>query len=174
MGIDPGTATVGFGVIDRLEGDRYRYISSGVISTPKSLGAAVRLSMIRKDMITLFEEFNPDVVAVESIFFFKNAKTLVPVSQARGVILESAATHGYETAEYTPMQVKMCITGFGRAEKNFVQIAVANLLNLSQIVKPDDASDALAIAVCHARIDVSSALKAALRQVSKANGHSHS
>ncbi len=127
------------------------------------MAPAARLSMIRRDMITLLDEFRPDVVAVESIFFFKNAKTLVPVSQARGVILESACTSGYETVEYTPMQVKMCVTGFGRAEKSFVQTAVAKLLNLDQIVKPDDASDALAIAITHARMSVSSAVSAALR-----------
>jgi crossover junction endodeoxyribonuclease RuvC len=122
-----------------------------------------RLAMIRRDMITLLDEFKPDVVAVEAIFFFKNAKTLVPVSQARGVILESAASGGYEIAEYTPMQVKMCVAGFGRAEKSVVQSAVARLLNLSQIIKPDDANDAIAIAVCHARMDPSSAIRAALR-----------
>lgn len=154
---------MGFGMIEKFEGDRYRYISSGVISTPKTMAAAARLSMIRRDMVTLLEEFKPEVVVVESIFFFKNAKTLVPVSQARGVILESASTHGFETAEYTPMQVKMCVTGFGRAEKSFVQTAVAKLLNLDQIVKPDDASDALAIAITHARMSVSSAVSVALR-----------
>lgn len=123
--------------------------------------------MIRRDMITLLEEYTPDVVAVEAIFFFKNAKTLVPVSQARGVILESAASGGYEVVEYTPMQVKLCLTGFGRAEKSFVQTAVAKLLNLSQIIKPDDANDAIAIAVCHARMDVSSPIRAALRNSEK-------
>jgi len=121
-------------------------------------------------MVTLLDEYRPDVVAVEAIFFFKNAKTLVPVSQARGVILESAATGGYETAEYTPMQVKMCVTGYGKAEKSFVQEAVAKLLNLSQIIKPDDASDALAIAVSHARMDMSSAVRAALKEQTK-NAH---
>jgi len=154
---------VGFGMIEKFEGDRYRYISSGVISTPKTMAAAARLSMIRRDMLTILEEFKPDVVAVESIFFFKNAKTLVPVSQARGVILEAACSQGHETFDYTPMQVKMCVTGFGRAEKSFVQTAVAKLLNLDQIVKPDDASDALAIAITHARMSVSSAVSAALR-----------
>ncbi len=152
LGIDPGTATVGFGIVDKFAQDSYRYISSGIIQTKKEQGAAQRLAIIRRDMITLLEEYQPEVVAVESIFFFKNAKTLVPVSQARGVLLEAAATSGYQTAEYTPMQVKMCLTGHGRADKSFVQEAVAKLLNLSQIIKPDDASDALAIAVCHARM----------------------
>lgn len=154
LGIDPGTAIVGFGVVEKIAGDSFRYISSGIIQTSKHLDAPQRLAMIRQDMITVLEEFQPDVVAVEAIFFFKNAKTLVPVSQARGVILEACASSGFPIAEYTPMQVKMCLTGFGRAEKSFVQTAVANLLNLSQVIKPDDASDALAIAVCHARMDV--------------------
>src|SRR5581483_7525939 len=121
---------------------------------PKHLDAPKRLAMIRQDMNVLLEDFKPDTVAVEAIFFFKNAKTLVPVAQARGVILEVCAASGYATAEYTPMQVKMCLTGFGRAEKSFVQNTVAALLNLNQIIKPDDASDALAIAVCHARMSV--------------------
>jgi crossover junction endodeoxyribonuclease RuvC len=155
LGIDPGTATVGFGVVEKIAGDNFRYISSGVIQTPKDQSAPQRLAMIRRDMSTILDEFQPDVVAVEAIFFFKNAKTLVPVSQARGVILEACASRNFAVAEYTPMQVKMCLTGLGKAEKSFVQIAVAKLLNLSQIIKPDDASDALAIAVCHARMDVS-------------------
>ena len=157
LGIDPGTAIVGFGVVDQRPGDRFGYVASGIIETPKTMDAPSRLSMIRRDMIDLLSEFKPDVVAVEAIFFFKNAKTLVPVSQARGVILESAASSGHPIAEYTPMQVKMCITGHGRADKKFVQTSVANLLNLSEIIKPDDASDALAIAVCHARMSVSAA-----------------
>ncbi|MBX9691322.1 MAG: crossover junction endodeoxyribonuclease RuvC [Cyanobacteria bacterium] len=154
LGVDPGTATVGFGVIDRRCGDRYRYVASGIISTSKTLPAAERLSIIRGDLLTLLNEYQPDVVAVEAIFFFKNAKTLVPVSQARGVILEAASSVGCAIAEYTPMQVKMNMTGHGRADKKFVQHAVARLLNLDEIIKPDDASDALAIAVCHARSDV--------------------
>lgn len=155
LGIDPGTATVGFGVVEKMvAGDAFKYLGSGVITTPKTMEAGQRLAMIRRDMVTLLEEFQPDCVAVEAIFFFKNAKTVIPVSQARGVILESCATNGYPTFDYTPMQVKMNLTGYGKAEKSFVQTAVANLLNLSQIIKPDDASDALAIAICHARMDV--------------------
>ncbi len=154
LGVDPGTATVGFGVIDKRSGDRYRYVASGIISTSKLLPAAERLTIIRTDLLTLLNEYQPEVVAVEAIFFFKNAKTLVPVSQARGVILEAASSIGCQTAEYTPMQVKMCVTGHGRADKKFVQQAVASLLMLDEIIKPDDASDALAIAVCHARTAV--------------------
>lgn len=152
--MDPGTATVGFGVVDKLAGDSFRYIASGIIQTSKELPAAARLSMIRKDLLCLLDEYNPSVVAVEAIFFFKNAKTIIPVAQAKGVILEVSSTAGYSTVEYTPMQVKMCLTGYGKADKKFIQETVANLLNLSQIIKPDDASDALAIAICHARMNV--------------------
>lgn len=154
LGVDPGTATVGFGVVDKLEGDSFRYIASGIIQTSKDLPAAARLSMIRKDLLCILDEYEPSVVAVEAIFFFKNAKTIIPVAQAKGVILEASATAGYPTVEYTPMQVKMCLTGYGKSDKKFIQTTVANLLNLSQIIKPDDASDALAIAICHARMNV--------------------
>lgn len=152
--MDPGTATVGFGIVDKLEGDSFRYIASGIIQTSKELSAAARLSMIRKDLLCLLDEYNPTEVAVEAIFFFKNAKTIVPVAQAKGVILEASATAGFVTVEYTPMQVKMCLTGYGKADKKFIQTTVANLLNLAEIIKPDDASDALAIAICHARMNM--------------------
>lgn len=154
LGVDPGTATVGFGVVDKVDGDSFAYIASGIIQTSKHLSAAARLSMIRKDLLCLLDEYQPSVVAVEAIFFFKNAKTIVPVAQAKGVILEACSTAGYRTVEYTPMQVKMCLTGYGKSDKKFIQTTVANLLNLSQIIKPDDASDALAIAICHARMNV--------------------
>jgi crossover junction endodeoxyribonuclease RuvC len=129
-----------------------RYIASGIIKTTNRDTTGDRLSIIRTDILSLISEYNPDVVSVEAIFFFKNAKTLVPVAQARGVILEAAACKGLPTYEYTPMQVKLHLTGYGRAEKSVVQIMIAELLNLPEIIKPDDASDALAIAVCHARM----------------------
>lgn len=152
MGIDPGTATVGFGVIDWFGTSQMRCIAAGVISTSKQLSAPERLVMIRSDLKSLIEQYQPDVVAVEAIFFFKNAKTLVPVSQARGVILEAVASSGIKVAEYTPQQVKLNLTGFGRAEKREIQEMVARLLNHEEVIKPDDAADALAIAICHARI----------------------
>lgn len=107
--------------------------------------------MIRQDLIQLIKQFKPNILAVEALFFFKNAKTVMSVAQARGVILEAAAACSVPVAEYTPMQVKLQLTGFGKAEKRQVQEMVANVLDLEQIIKPDDASDALAIAVCHAR-----------------------
>lgn len=152
MGIDPGTAIVGFGLLDVEGGNSYKYIASGTIQTPKTMNAGQRLSMIRRDMVSLLEEYNPDEVAVEAIFFFKNAKTLVPVSQARGVIIESVCTHGLPFYEYTPMQAKMCLTGYGRADKKQIQETVRVVLNLNEIIKPDDASDALAMAISHVRM----------------------
>lgn len=155
LGIDPGTATVGYGVIDCSgsgDANSLSYVASGIIQTAKHLPAGTRLSTIRNDLITLIEQFEPDVIVVEAIFFFKNAKTLVPVAQARGVILEAAAFAGLPLFEYTPMQVKLHLTGFGRADKQLVQEMIAAVLKLSSIIKPDDASDALAIAVCHARM----------------------
>ncbi len=107
--------------------------------------------MIRQDLIQLIHQFKPNIVSVETIFFFKNAKTAISVAQARGVILEAAAACRVPIAEYTPMQVKLQLTGFGRADKRLVQEMIASLLQLPQIIKSDDASDALALAVCHAR-----------------------
>ncbi len=152
MGIDPGTATVGYGVVQFTPRDSFEYIGSGTIQTPSSMSAGKRLNMIRADLLEIIDQFKPDILSVEAIFFFKNAKTVVPVAQARGVILEVAASVDVDAFEYTPMQVKLQVAGFGRAEKQMVQHAVARLLNLQEIIRPDDASDALALAVCHARM----------------------
>ncbi|HEY9755466.1 MAG TPA: crossover junction endodeoxyribonuclease RuvC [Oculatellaceae cyanobacterium] len=157
LGIDPGTATTGYGVLDSWGKGRQeslRYIASGIISTPKDFTPGRRLCIIRQDLICLIEEFKPDVVALESLFFFKNATTAIPVAQARGVILEAAESCGVESFAYTPMQVKMHLTGFGKADKAMVQDMVQKLLDLPAIIKPDDAADAVAIAVCHARMSV--------------------
>lgn len=151
LGIDPGTATTGYGIIELVSQNSYGYIGSGTIQTSKLLSASVRLKIIREDILSLIDLYTPDVVSVESIFFFKNAKTLVPVAQARGVIIEAAASRGLIIAEYTPMQVKMSISGYGRAEKKEIQYVVSKLLNQADIIRPDDACDAVAIAICHAR-----------------------
>lgn len=154
LGIDPGTATVGFGVLDWHGSDAFSYISSGVITTSKHLSTGERLKIIREDLLSLIDEYQPDQAGVEALFFFKNAKTLVPVAQARGVILECFATRGIGIGEYTPMQVKQQVTGYGKATKEDVQWAVAKLLKLEKVIKPDDASDALAIALSHARMSL--------------------
>jgi crossover junction endodeoxyribonuclease RuvC len=157
LGIDPGTATVGYGALLYSDGEQYEYIDAGIIQTSKELPAGDRLAIIRTDIISLIEQFTPDVLAIEALFFFKNAKTVISVAQARGVILEAASGKNLPVAEYTPMQVKLNLTGFGRADKQLVQIMIAQLLGLPQIIKPDDASDALALAVCHARLGMAQA-----------------
>lgn len=155
LGIDPGTATVGYGVLDSDGGGgklSLRYVASGIISTPKEFSPGKRLHIIREDIISLITEFKPSLLAIESLFFFKNAKTVMPVAQARGVILEAAESMGLESFGYTPMQVKMHLTGYGKADKSMVQLTVQKLLGLPSIIKPDDAADAVAIAVCHSRM----------------------
>lgn len=151
MGIDPGTACVGYGVVDCQPGEQFHCVATGIIRTEAKQSMGQRLAIIRQDMMSLLAEYRPDVLVVEAIFFFKNAKTLVPVSQARGVILEAAFSSGVSYAEYTPMQVKMNLTGFGKADKKQVQMSVARILAHDEIIKPDDAADAVAIAICHAR-----------------------
>lgn len=151
LGIDPGTATTGYGIIDLIGQDGYSYISSGIVQTDKALPQSQRLKIIREDILWLIKEYGPSVLAVESIFFFKNAKTVIPVAQARGVILETAASQMVPVVEYTPMQVKMTVAGHGKADKKELQFIVARLLNHKEIIKPDDASDAVAVAICHAR-----------------------
>jgi len=158
LGIDPGTATVGYGVLDCTGNgskESLTYIASGIISTSKDLSPGARLHIIRCDLVSLIEQFKPEIAAIESLFFFKNAKTFVPVAQARGVILEACEFMGLPAFSYTPMQVKMHLTGYGKSDKEQVQLMVAKLLDLTKIIKPDDAADAVAIAVCHSRMAIS-------------------
>ncbi len=154
LGIDPGTATVGYGILDCVDKNQFQFIAAGVIHTPKTLCAGDRLKMIREDLGELITLYQPAILAVEAVFFFKNAKTVIPVAQARGVILECAASWAVPVAEYTPMQVKQTVTGFGRADKKEVQYTLARLLNHDDIIRPDDAADAVAIAICHARLSL--------------------
>ena len=149
LGIDPGTAITGYGLVSH-EGNHLKRITHGVIRTSPELPMATRLSRIYQGLGELMAQYQPEVVAVEELFFNKNVRTALAVGQARGVILLSAATAGLEIAEYTPLQVKQAVVGYGRAEKMQVQEMVRVLLCLSEIPKPDDAADALAIAICHA------------------------
>lgn len=151
LGVDPGTATTGYGIIELSGPDTYDLVQAGIIKTTNDYSQSQRLSFIRRDILSLLCDFGPDVMAIESIFFFKNAKTIVPVAQARGVILEAAASTGLKIAEYTPMQVKMNVAGYGKADKLMMQKMVQNLLSHEDIIRPDDAADAVAIAICHAR-----------------------
>lgn len=150
LGIDPGTATTGFGVIDYSQTAQQQLscLKYGTIDTPAGMDTAERLYMLNMDLNRIIGEFNPQMMAVESLFFFKNLKTVMPVSQARGVILLTAHKKKVPIVEYTPLQAKIAVTGYGRATKSQVQQMVKNILLLEKIPKPDDASDALAIAIC--------------------------
>ncbi|OQA70794.1 MAG: Crossover junction endodeoxyribonuclease RuvC [Parcubacteria group bacterium ADurb.Bin247] len=148
MGIDPGTATTGYGVIS-AENKIFNCLEYGIIGTSSKWKTEDRLNKINNDLSILIEKHQPNVLAVESLFFFKNAKTIIPVSQARGVILMIASSKQIPVYEYTPLQAKMATVGYGRAEKKQVQEMVKILLELDTIPRPDDAADALAIAICH-------------------------
>ena len=150
LGIDPGIATVGFGIIDAERGTQ-KYVSSGVISTPAHTSLSSRLDRIYADLEELFQTFRPDVISVEELFFNTNITTGIAVAHGRGVILLAAFRRGIPVYEYTPLQVKQSVVGYGRAEKRQVIEMVQRILRLSSPVRPDDASDALALAICHAR-----------------------
>ncbi|MBE6716412.1 MAG: crossover junction endodeoxyribonuclease RuvC [Ruminococcaceae bacterium] len=149
LGIDPGYAIVGFGVI-RYEKNRFTVLDFGAITTPAGMDFPDRLKCIYEDITYLFNKYKPDAMAVEKLFFNTNKKTAVDVAQARGVILLAAKMNGAECFEYTPLQVKQSVVGYGRAEKKQVQEMTKQLLNLSAVPKPDDTADALAMAICHA------------------------
>ena len=146
LGIDPGTATTGYGVIEK--DNNLKMIDYGCIITTTDYSTAERLNIIDKELSKIIKKYKPDKIAVEDIFFFKNVKTVIKVSQARGVILARAAKTKIEVIEYTPLQIKQAVTSYGRADKNQVQQMVKLLLNLKQTPKPDDAADALATAIC--------------------------
>lgn len=150
LGIDPGIATVGFGVVDSVRG-RQTIVSCGVITTPAGTSLTSRLDRIYRDLRELIGTFNPDAMAVEELFFNTNTKTAISVAQGRGVILLAGYREGLPVYEYTPLQVKQAVVGYGRADKNQVIEMVKRLLNMTTAPKPDDAADALAIALCHAR-----------------------
>jgi len=149
LGIDPGSGTIGFGVIKK-NGRDYHPLEFGHIQTDKALSTARRLNELADDLQTLITKHQPDVCAVEELFFSKNVTTAIKVAQARGVILHTLAKSGYPIFEYNPLQIKVAITGDGGADKKQVQKMVTLLLKLKNVPKPDDAADALAIALCHA------------------------
>lgn len=150
LGIDPGVAIVGFGVIESDRGTQ-QMVQYGAINTSANLPLAARLVQIERDLTELLERFKPDEIAVEELFFSKNITTGIAVAHARGVILATVEKAGIPVYEYTPMQVKQAVVGYGLAEKNQVMDMVKRLLKLRAVPKPDDAADALAIAICHAR-----------------------
>ena len=150
LGIDPGVATVGFGIIASERGQQ-QMIQYGAITTSAGLPLATRLLQIANDVEQLIEQFQPDEIAIEELFFSKNITTGIAVAHARGVILYTAEKLQIPVYEYTPMQVKQAVVGYGLAEKHQVMDMTKRLLKLKAVPKPDDAADALAIAICHAR-----------------------
>lgn len=149
LGIDPGTATIGFGYVEVSPGVPPSAVSYGVIQTDKTRTMPERLLTVHEDLTTLLGELCPDVVAIEDLFFLHNVSTGIAVAQARGVILLACAQAGVSVASYSPAQIKQTITGHGKAQKREVQEAVRDLLDLETIPRPDDAADALAIAMTH-------------------------
>ncbi len=150
LGIDPGVATIGFGVIEASRQGN-TLIQYGTITTPPGIPLSNRLLQIFDDMEELIHTFHPDEMAVEELFFNTNITTGISVAHGRGVILLAAEKLGVPIYEYTPMQVKQAVVGFGKAEKKQVMLMTQRLLHMKQIPRPDDAADALAIAVCHSR-----------------------
>src|SRR3989338_4672161 len=147
LGVDPGTATTGYGVVKNSRGNSLECVSYNCITTPKEKGAGERLATLEKELLCVLNKYKPDAVAVERLYFFKNLKTVMPVSEARGVILLAIAKKKLPVFEITPLQVKMAITGYGRADKKQVQRMVQQALKLPEIPKPDDAADALGLAI---------------------------
>ena len=149
LGVDPGLALVGYGIIEVI-GNRYKYITHGVIKTEAGVPFQNRLKKIYEEMTEIVIKYKPGDIAFEELFFNKNIKTAITVAQARGVEVLVASTFTENIYEYTPLQVKQAIVGYGRAEKKQVQEMTRMILNLEEIPKPDDAADALAIAITHA------------------------
>jgi crossover junction endodeoxyribonuclease RuvC len=150
LGIDPGVATIGFGLI-RAERGQNQLLQYGVITTPAGQPLAHRLLQISQDMDQLLDTFRPDELAIEELFFSTNITTGIAVAHGRGVLLLSAEKHGVPIYEYTPIQVKQAVAGYGKATKKQVMLMTQKLLKMDQIPRPDDAADALAIAICHGR-----------------------
>lgn len=154
LGIDPGIATVGFGIVDSDRGQP-RYVTCGVITTPAKTPLSSRLDRIYSDLEELIATFKPDVIAIEELFFNTNITTGISVAHGRGVILLAVYRAGLPIYEYTPLQVKQAVVGYGRADKKQVIDMVKRILNMKLAPKPDDAADAVAIALCHARSSTS-------------------
>lgn len=149
IGIDPGTAITGYGIIREESSGDLVWISHGVITTPNAWDESRRLLHLYRSLLEIIQDFRPDCCAVEKLFFQKNVKTALTVGQGRGAALIAAAETGLSIGEYTPLAVKQAVVGYGNADKNQVQQMVKLLLGLEEIPQPDDAADALAIAICH-------------------------
>ncbi|MCI5840000.1 MAG: crossover junction endodeoxyribonuclease RuvC [Peptoniphilaceae bacterium] len=149
IGIDPGIAIMGYGIVD-LIGNRLKVIEYGVVTTSSSTDTPKRLEILYQNLDDIIKEFNPDEYAIEELFFNQNVKTAITVGHARGIQVLCAQKNNLPIYEYTPLQIKQSITGYGRAIKKQMQLSIKTILNLSKTPTPDDAADALCVAVCHA------------------------
>ena len=154
LGIDPGYAIVGWGAVE-YRGSRFTCLDYGAVTTPAGMDMPLRLEMIYDGMEALLNQYAPDALSIEQLFFTNNKTTGISVAQARGVILLCAARHGLPIFEYTPMQVKQAVVGYGKATKQQVMEMTRRLLGLQAIPRPDDAADGLALAICHAHTGAS-------------------
>ena len=150
LGIDPGYGTMGYGVIEKLDNGNVVPVDYGGVKTPSNESFPVRLAMLEEGLNRIYQKCSPAEIAVEELFFTKNITTGIPVAHARGVILVSAIKYCGRLFEYTPMQIKQALTGYGRADKVQMMHVVTSLLHLKSVPRPDDAADALAVALCHA------------------------
>lgn len=151
LGIDPGTGILGFGVIEVSKSNKVTLVDAGVIRTPVHEDASVRLLTIYDELTSIIKELKPQIMSVEKLFFAQNVTTAMTVAQARGVVLLCGQQHGMKLYEYTPLQIKQALTGYGRADKKQMQEMVRVILGLKQVPKPDDCADALAAALCCAQ-----------------------
>jgi crossover junction endodeoxyribonuclease RuvC len=149
LGLDPGTATTGYGIIDVAEDGRLTAVSYGVITTAAHTPMPQRLQTIQSALQALIDEYQPDLTAVEEVFFGRNVSTAITVGQSRGVLLLTLANANLPISEYSPPKIKEAVTGYGNADKNQVQMMVCNLLDLAETPRPDDAADGLAVAITH-------------------------
>lgn len=148
LGIDPGYAILGWGVIEKT-GNRFRTLDFGAVTTRKEMAMPDRLEVLYDGLREIIEDYKPDVASIEKLFFNTNTTTAINVGQARGVAILACIKGGLDVVEYTPLEIKQALVGYGRAEKQQIQFMVKTLLNLKTVPKPDDTADALAAAVCH-------------------------
>ncbi len=154
LGIDPGTGILGFGVIEVVPGGKPKLLDAGVIKTPPKQDDSIRLQTIYDELTEVIEQTRPKVMVVEKLFFAQNVTTAMSVSQARGVVLLAGIKAGLDLYEYTPLQIKQALTGYGRADKKQIQEMVRIILGLKNAPQPDDCADALAAAICHSMTKV--------------------
>lgn len=149
LGLDPGTATTGYGIVDAGEDGRLTAVAYGAITTPAQLDMPQRLQMIQQELQHLLDEHQPDTAGIEEVFFGRNITTAISVGQARGVLLLTLANANLPIGEYSPPKIKEAVTGYGKADKAQIQLMVRNLLDLEETPRPDDAADGLAVAITH-------------------------